>query len=469
MNAFSKLAKRYADGNLIVQILIGILLGAIIGFWGNSQLSSYHKGLEAFSPNKEQFKQIESERDFNKVAQAVSEFKNLNSPKSAPSLDELKQTFDKAQTANGVANAIAVLGDLFVGALKAVAPVLVFVLVATSIILKDFGGGKGMGRVIWLYLIGTIAASAAAVCASFLFPVELALKGVESASMSAPQNVLEVLKDLIFKIVQNPLVAISNGNYIGIIAWAVGGGIAMRACSKETKLVFKDVSDGVTNIVKFVIRLAPFGIFGLVAYSIHTTGFAALGTYLKLILVLVGTMLIVAFIINPLIAFAFTRKNPYPLIITCIKESAVTAFFTRSSAANIPVNMALCKKLGLKEELYSVSIPLGATINMAGAAVTISVLSLAAVNSIPAINVTFGDALLLCFISAIGACGASGVAGGSLLLIPLACALFGIGNDLAMQVVGVGFIIGVIQDSVETALNSSSDVVFTAVASETVK
>lgn len=416
MSAVCNMARKFADGNLIVQILIGIILGAIIGFWGNAQVVS---GGES------------------------------------------------AELANKIVNSISILGNLFVGALKAVAPILIFVLVATSIITKDFGNAKGMQKVVVLYLVSTFLAACVAVAASFLFPVELVLKGIESASMSAPQNVVDVLKDLIFKIVQNPLQAISSGNYIGIIAWAVGGGIAMRGCSAETKKVFSDISDGVTKIVRFVIRLAPFGIFGLVAISIHETGFEALKGYFKLIAVLVGAMLVVAFIVNPIIAFVVTKKNPFPLIMTCIKESAVTAFFTRSSAANIPVNIALCKKLGLKEELYSISIPLGATINMAGAAVTISILALAAVNSIPEITVTFGDALLLSFISAIGACGASGVAGGSLLLVPLACALFGISNDIAMQVVAIGFIIGVIQDSVETAVNSSSDVVFTAIASET--
>ncbi|MGB2553246.1 serine/threonine transporter SstT [Campylobacter sp. MOP51] len=416
MSAVCNMARKFADGNLIVQILIGILLGAVIGFWGNAQVVS---GGES------------------------------------------------AELANKIVNSISILGSLFVGALKAVAPILIFVLVATSIITKDFGNAKGMQKVVILYLVSTFLAACVAVAASFLFPVELVLKGIESAAMSAPQNVVDVLKDLMFKIVQNPLQAIATGNYIGIIAWAVGGGIAMRGCSAETKKVFSDVSEGVTKIVRFVIRLAPFGIFGLVAISIHETGFEALKGYFKLIAVLVGAMLVVAFIVNPIIAFVVTKKNPFPLIMTCIKESAVTAFFTRSSAANIPVNIALCKKLGLKEELYSISIPLGATINMAGAAVTISILALAAVNSIPEITVTFGDALLLSFISAIGACGASGVAGGSLLLVPLACALFGISNDIAMQVVAIGFIIGVIQDSVETAVNSSSDVVFTAIASQT--
>ena len=431
---FDKLAKRYADGNLIVQILIGILLGAAIGFWTHSQSA-----------------------DFNKlIADGVTDTAQLAAAKKG-----------LTDAANSVANSIAVLGDLFVGALKAIAPILVFVLVATSIIVKEFGHSKGMQKVVGLYLVGTFLAAVVAVVASFLFPTELMLKGVQSADMSAPQGIVEVLKDLIFKMVQNPITALSSGNYIGIITWAVGGGIAMRFCTAETKKVFQDVSDGVTKIVRFIIRLAPFGIFGLVTISIHNTGFDALAGYLKLILVLVGSMAFVSFVVYPAIVFVLTKKNPYPLVMTCVRESAVTAFFTRSSAANIPVNMALCKKLGLKEELYSISIPLGATINMGGAAVTIGILALAAVNSIPSITVDFGDALLLCFISALGACGASGVAGGSLLLVPLACALFGIGNDIAMQVVGVGFIIGVIQDSVETAVNSASDVLFTAVASET--
>lgn len=431
---FGKLAKQYADGNLIVQILIGILLGAAIGFWTHSQSA-----------------------DFNKlIADGVTDTAQLAAAKKG-----------LTDAANSVANSIAVLGDLFVGALKAIAPILVFVLVAASIIVKEFGHSKGMQKVVGLYLVGTFLAAVVAVVASFLFPTELMLKGVQSADMSAPQGIVEVLKDLIFKMVQNPITALSSGNYIGIITWAVGGGIAMRFCTAETKKVFQDVSDGVTKIVRFIIRLAPFGIFGLVTISIHNTGFDALAGYLKLILVLVGSMAFVSFVVYPAIVFVLTKKNPYPLVMTCVRESAVTAFFTRSSAANIPVNMALCKKLGLKEELYSISIPLGATINMGGAAVTIGVLALAAVNSIPSITVDFGDALLLCFISALGACGASGVAGGSLLLVPLACALFGIGNDIAMQVVGVGFIIGVIQDSVETAVNSASDVLFTAVASET--
>ncbi|WP_374057418.1 serine/threonine transporter SstT [Campylobacter concisus] len=453
MNMLKNIARRYADGNLIVQILVGIILGALVGFYTHYEATPYNK-ISA----KIQTIQNESGLSVDEV------IKTHLSQDEAKQLNEAKE---KASSADSIAASASVLGDLFKGALKAIAPILVFVLVATSIILRDFGHTKGMQKIITLYLIGTFLAAVVAVVASFLFPVELSLKGLASADMSAPQGITNVLKDLIYKMVENPINALANGNYIGIITWAVGSGIALRNSTAETKKVFKDISDGVTHIVKFIIRLAPFGIFGMVTISIHETGFEVLAGYLKLILVLVGAMLVVAFIIYPAMVFVLTRKNPYPLVMICLKESAISAFFTRSSAANIPVNMALCKKLGLKEELYSISIPLGATINMGGAAVTISILALTAVNSIPSITVTFGDALLLCFISALGACGASGVAGGSLLLVPLACGLFGIGNDIAMQFVTVGFTIGVIQDSVETALNSSSDVLFTAVASET--
>ena len=450
---FKNIARRYADGNLIVQILVGIILGAMVGFYTHYQAAPYNE-ISAKIQTIQQESGL-SEADVIKTRLSQDEVKQL---------DEAKE---KASSADSIAASASVLGDLFKGALKAIAPILVFVLVATSIILKDFGHTKGMQKIVTLYLVGTFLAAVVAVIASFLFPIEIPLKGLQSADMSAPQGITNVLKDLIYKMVENPITALANGNYIGIITWAIGGGIAMRYATPETKKVFKDISDGVTHIVKFIIRLAPFGIFGMVAISIHDTGFEALAGYLKLILVLVGAMLVVAFIVYPAMVFALTRKNPYPLVMICLKESAISAFFTRSSAANIPVNMALCKKLNLKEELYSISIPLGATINMGGAAVTISILALTAVNSIPSITVTFGDALLLCFISALGACGASGVAGGSLLLVPLACGLFGIGNDIAMQFVTVGFTIGVIQDSVETALNSSSDVLFTAVASET--
>lgn len=461
MGAFSKVARRFADGNLIIQILIGIFLGVLVGFYTHSQTATYDNALKEIALSEAHFKELKNAPSFEKVANLA----NLSAEKTA----SLKAKFESAQTSDNLANSISVLGNLFVGALKAIAPILVFTLVATSIIIKEFGETKGLNRVVVLYLIGTFLAAVVAVSFSFLFPVTIMLQNVDSVNMSAPQGIVAVLKDLIFKMVQNPITAISTGNYIGIITWAVGAGIAMKGCSSETKKVFSDISEGVTKIVRFVIRLAPFGIFGLVALSIHEIGFEALAGYLKLVLVLVGAMAFVAFVVNPLIAFIITRKNPYPLVMTCIKESAVTAFFTRSSAANIPVNMALCKKLGIRKELYSISIPLGATINMAGAAVTISIMALTAVNSLEHISVGFGDALLLSFISAIGACGASGVAGGSLLLIPLACSLLGIPNDIAMQVVAVGFIIGVIQDSVETALNSSSDVLFTAIANETIK
>lgn len=404
------ITQRYKDGNLIIQILVGIVLGGALGFMA-------HSG--------------------NIFASNLTDF-------------------------------AAILGSLFVGALKAVAPVLVFVLVSASIVLKEFGRANGMKNIIVLYLIGTFLASLAAVCVSFIFPTSLVLQNTSVAMSAAPSNISVVLKDLVYKIVDNPLNAITSGNYIGILAWAIAIGLALRHCSNETKRVFKDISEAITRIVKFVIRLAPFGIFGLVSISVAQTGFAALGGYAKLLLVLVGTMLFVAFVINAIIAFVVTKKNPYPLIMTCIKESAITAFFTRSSAANIPVNMNLCKKLELNEDLYSISIPLGATINMAGAAVTIAVLSLSAVYTL-GIEVGFWNALLLSIIAAIGACGASGVAGGSLMLIPLACSLFGISNDIAMQVVAIGFIIGVVQDSVETALNSSTDVLFTAIVSNNTK
>lgn len=307
-------------------------------------------------------------------------------------------------------------------------------------------------------------AACVGVAFSFLFPTTLSINDVIAADKTAPVNILVVLKDLFFKIVDNPLHAISSGNFMGILAWAVGFGIALRFCTNETKKVFVDLSEATTKIVQFIIQLAPFGIFGLVCTSVYNTGLSTLAGYLRIVIVLVVAMAFVALVINPLIVFVTLRKNPYPLVFTCLKESGLTAFFTRSSAANIPVNLNLCRKLKLDEELYSISIPLGATINMAGAAVVISIMALAAANTL-GIRPDFGTALLLCVISAIGACGASGVAGGSLLLIPLACSLFNIQNDVAMQVVAIGFIIGVIQDSVETAINSSTDVVFTAVAS----
>jgi serine/threonine transporter len=318
-----------------------------------------------------------------------------------------------------------------------------------------------MKPIIILYLVGTFLAAFIAVVASFLFPVELVLIDAASGSFSPPDNVIEVLKGVLFNMVDNPVNALATGNYIGILVWSIAIGIAMHYSSEDTKNVFHDVSVGVTKIVKFIIRLAPLGIFGLVANTVAQTGFDALFSYGKLLGVLVGTMIFIALVVNPIIVFVKRRKNPYPLIFTCIKESGITAFFTRSSAANIPVNMNLCRKLDLHEDTYSISIPLGATTNMAGAAVTITVLTLATVHTL-GIQVDIATALLLSVVSALAACGASGVAGGSLLLIPLACSLFGISNDIALQVVAIGFVIGVVQDSLETALNSSTDVVFTA-------
>ena len=318
-----------------------------------------------------------------------------------------------------------------------------------------------------LYLFGTFLAAVVAVLLSFMFPTTLVLTTVPEA-IAAPEGISEVLKALLLKVVDNPINALIGGNYIGVLAWAVGLGLALQHASKSTKLVFSDLSHGVSSLVRFIIRLAPFGILGLVADTIATTGFAALASYGQLIAVLLGAMAIIAFVVNPLLVFAKTGANPYPLVFTCLRESGVTAFFTRSSAANIPVNLQLCEKLKLNEEIYGVSIPLGATINMAGAAITITVLTLATVHTL-GIEVDFASAILLSLLAAVSACGASGVAGGSLLLIPLACSLFGIPNEVAMQVVATGFIIGVIQDSAETALNSSTDVVFTAAVCQSQK
>lgn len=357
---------------------------------------------------------------------------------------------------------VGFLGGLFVSALKAVAPILVFILVASSIANQKKGAHTNMRPIIILYLFGTLMAALTAVTMSFLFPTTLTL--VASATgATPPEGITEVLNTLLFKIVDNPVNALMSGNFIGILAWAIALGFALHQASDATKQVFHDVSNGITLIVRFVIRLAPIGIFGLVANTFAETGFAAIAGYGHLLAVLLGSMLIIALVVNPLIVFYKTKENPYPLVLRCIRESGITAFFTRSSAANIPVNMQLCKNLDLHEDTYSVSIPLGATINMAGAAITITVLTLAAVHTM-GIEVDIATAVLLSVVAAVSACGASGVAGGSLLLIPLACSLFGIPNDIAMQVVAVGFIIGVIQDSAETALNSSTDVIFTAAA-----
>ena len=367
-----------------------------------------------------------------------------------------------ALTIPNVAKPVVILGTLFVGALKAVAPVLVFFLVMSAIAQHKSGQKTNMKTIVALYLLGTFLAGLIAVVVSFLFPVSLTLvKGAEG--VTAPEGIIEVLKSLLLNVVDNPVKAIFNANYIGILSWAIVLGFALKNAADTTKTMIANVSDAVSKIVTWVIRFAPLGIMGLVFNSITTNGIGSLISYGRLLAVLVGCMLIVALVVNPIIVFANIRQNPYPLVFKCLKDSGITAFFTRSSAANIPVNMRLCEKLALDKDTYSVSIPLGATINMAGAAVTISVLTLAAVHTL-GIQVDIPTALILSVLSAIAAAGASGVAGGSLLLIPLAASLFGISNDVAMQVVGVGFIIGVIQDSVETALNSSTDVLFTATA-----
>ncbi|KEQ44159.1 serine/threonine transporter SstT [Streptococcus oralis] len=357
---------------------------------------------------------------------------------------------------------IGLLGDLFVGGLKAIAPILVFTLVANALSQHQKGQNTNMKTVILLYLIGTFAAALTAVLASFLLPVQIALTSANT-EVTAPDGITQVLSNLLLKLVDNPLNAIVQANYIGILSWAVVFGLAMREASKNSKELLKTLSDVTSKIVEWIINLAPFGILGLVFKTISDKGIASLANYGMLLGLLIATMAFVALIVNPLIAFLFMRKNPYPLVLKCLRVSGVTAFFTRSSAANIPVNMKLCQDLGLNPETYAVSIPLGSTINMAGAAVTINILTLAAVNTL-GISVDFGTAFVLSLVAAISACGASGIAGGSLLLIPVACSLFGISNDLAMQVVGVGFVIGVVQDSCETALNSSTDVLFTAVA-----
>lgn len=357
---------------------------------------------------------------------------------------------------------LSILGSLFVSALKAVAPVLVLVLVIQAIANHSSGAKTNMKMILVLYAIGTFSAGAVGVIASFLFPTTLTLK-MSAEDVTPPEGIAEVFETLLFNIVSNPVSALMNANYIGILAWAVVLGIVLKKAADTTKTMIDNLSEAISTIVKWVIELAPIGIMGLVFDAISTNGLSALLGYGKLLFVLLGCMFFVALVVNPLITFICTRQNPYPLVWMTLKESAIFAFFTRSSAANIPVNLALCEKLGLNKDTYSVSIPLGATINMAGAAITISVLTLAASHTL-GIEVDVMTAIILVVISAISAAGASGVAGGSLLLIPVACSLFGISNDIAMQVVAVGFIIGVLQDSCETALNSSSDVLFTATA-----
>lgn len=358
--------------------------------------------------------------------------------------------------------AAGLLGTLFVGALKAVAPVLVLMLVMASIANHRHGQKTNIRPILVLYLVGTFSAALTAVVFSFLFPSTLQLV-TGATDITPPAGITEVLRGLLMSMVSNPVHALLEANYIGILVWAIGLGFALRHGSDSTKSLINDVSDAVTFMVKLVIRFAPIGIFGLVSATLAETGFATLYGYAQLLLVLIGCMFLVALVINPLLVFWKIRRNPYPLVLMCLRESGVTAFFTRSSAANIPVNMALAEKLNLDRDTYSVSIPLGATVNMAGAAITITVLTMAAVHTL-GIPVDLPTALLLSVVASMCACGASGVAGGSLLLIPLACNMFGIPNDIAMQVVAVGFIIGVLQDSCETALNSSTDVLFTAAA-----
>lgn len=358
------------------------------------------------------------------------------------------------------AEVVGILGTLFVSALKAVAPVLVLFLVISA--LANAKGAGSMKTVIILYVISTLVAALVAVVASFLFPLALTLVA-PAAEQNVPSGIAEVLGSLFSNMVANPVSALMNANYVGILVWAIVLGVALRAATLPVKEVFTSISDAISLIVRWVIALAPFGILGLVFTTVSKNGLNIFTEYGLLILVLVSCMLFIAFVTNPFIVFLCVRKNPYPLVLRCLKDSGLTAFFTRSSAANIPVNMELCRKLGLDKDNYSVSIPLGATINMAGAAVTITIMSMAAAHTL-GIAVDFPTAVILCALAAASACGASGVAGGSLLLIPLACSLFGIGNDVAMQVVAIGFIIGVVQDSCETALNSSSDVLFTATA-----
>ena len=357
---------------------------------------------------------------------------------------------------------VEILGTLFISALKAVAPILVLILVIAASSNQQPGQTTQLKPILGLYLVGTLSAAMVAVVASMAFPSTLVLKDA-STGMTAPGGISEVLLQLLKNMVDNPVNALLHANYIGILVWAVGMGIALRQGAEHTRQVMTDFSHGITLIIQAVIRLAPVGIFGLVASTIATNGTQVLAGYAHLLLVLIGCMLFIALVVNPAIVWWKLRRNPYPLVLMCLRESGVTAFFTRSSAANIPVNLAIAQRLNLDPTTSGVAIPLGATINMAGAAITISVLTLAAVNTMGVV-VDVPTALLLCVVSAVCACGASGVPGGSLLLIPLACSLFGISNDVAMQVVAVGFIIGVLQDSAETALNSSTDIIFTAAA-----
>ena len=362
----------------------------------------------------------------------------------------------------GQASGLVILGDVFVGALKGIAPLLVFFLIISSLCHAGKSHGGVIKTVIILYMFSTFLASLIAVFASRLFPVTLTLT-VEAADLSAPQGIVEVFRTLLLNIVANPVSAIINANYIGILSWAVLFGIGLRGANDNTKKFFDDVSTGLSKVVTWIISFAPFGILGLVYSAVSTNGLGIFTEYGWLLAVLVGSMLFIYFVTNPILVYWCIRKNPFPLIFKCLKRSAITAFFTRSSAANIPVNMEVCEEMGLDKDTYSVTIPLGATINMDGAAITITIMSLAAAHTL-GIPVDLPTGIILSILATLSACGASGVAGGSLLLIPMACSLFGIPNDIAMQVVGVGFIIGVIQDSVETALNSSSDLLLSASA-----
>ena len=361
-------------------------------------------------------------------------------------------------------NGISILGNLFVGALKSVAPILVAVLVTASVARASGGLGKRFGTVIGLYISSTLIASLVAVLASRLFPVTLTLTGVDTGGEMASAALSEVIGNLLLGLISNPISAVSNAAYLSVLFWSIVMGLALKNTrSQQAIQVIRQLADAVSLVVQWVIQFAPIGIMGLVYASVSESGLEIFATYGRLILLLVGCMLTVMLLINPLITFCLLRTNPYPLLWQCLRGSAVSAFFTRSSAANIPVNMSLCKRMGVDEDFYSVSIPLGSTINMDGAAITITVMSLAACHS-AGIQVSLSSALILCILATLGACGTSGVAGGSLLLIPMACAPFGLPGDVAMQVVAIGFIIGVIQDSMETALNSSSDVLFTATA-----
>lgn len=361
-----------------------------------------------------------------------------------------------------VASDIALLGQLFIAALQAVAPILVFVLVAAAIAAHRQGQPTHIRAVLLLYICGTLIAALIAVAASFWMPTELTLDA-DQVDGNPPSDIFSVLRDLLLNAVTNPVSALMEGNFIAILAWAIALGLALRQAADTTRQALQDLSNAITRIVTLVIRLAPIGIFGLVAGTLAESGMQALLNYAQLLGVIVGCMLFVALVSNPLLVYLVTRQNPYPLVFTCLRGSAITAFFTRSSAANIPVNLELCRRLKLDADTYSISIPLGATINMCGAAITITVITLAITHTL-GIAVDFPTALLLCVVSALAACGVSGVAGGSLMLIPMAASLFGIPTEVAMQAVAIGFVISVVQDSTETALNSSTDVLFTAAA-----